>query len=69
MASSNHKRRLEDAVTDALKWLLSHDPLSRVHARDILLGALGTTEAEFAERYKDQIIQPPISNVNDGHEA
>lgn len=50
--------QLEGYVHGALKWLLSHDPASAIHARDILLGAIGQTQQEFAERYREHIIQP-----------
>jgi hypothetical protein len=50
---------LEASVYGALKWLLSHDPLNSMRARDILLSAVGQTQEEFAHRYRDHIIQPP----------
>lgn len=52
---------LESSVYGALKWLLSYDPLNAIHARDILLSAIGQTQEEFAHRWRDHIIQPPTS--------
>lgn len=56
--------KLEVAVEGALKWLLSHDSMSTVHAKNILLIAIRQTEAEFVERHKDHIIQPPSQMAN-----
>lgn len=48
---------LRGSATAALKWLLSHDPVSAIHAKSILLTALGETESEFFEKWKDHIIR------------
>lgn len=57
--------KLEASVYGAVKWLLSPGPLNRIHAKDILLAAIGETEADFAAKYKDRIIQPPTLKASE----
>lgn len=52
---------VEGRAAGALKWLFSHHPLNVRHAKDVLLVGLRTTEKEFTERYREEIIPAPTT--------